>query len=379
MGNNCGCNSENKIRDTLAKTKQPSCCGTTPFSAVTNRDKAIKADWVIEHKDTKIGRIPIISARLSRKDMVDGWKARWGLNRMNYRIEPGLYGIGNPDESSPVLVTANYKLTFDKVRKELDGFNGWILILDTKGINVWCAAGKGTFGTAELIHRLTLTKLALLVNHRTLILPQLGAVGVAAHEITKATGFNVIYGPVLARDIKVFIENNYQKTAPMRTVYFPLAARMAVAPIEIMHSLKLLLLMFVIIGIFSAIENKTLTFMAITDFLPFLGAVITGTVIFPALLPYLPFRSFAVKGYILGILYTAAVIFFMHPGSWGITFYFLVLPALVSFLTLNFTGASTYTSLTGTKIEVSTSLPVFAVLGIAGILVRILILVRYLA
>src|SRR4030066_353544 len=96
---------------------------------------------------------------LSFRDIFNGWKVRWGINRMDYKVNPGLYRIGNPCNSAPVLVTANYKLTFDSLRKELTGMDVWILVIDTKGVNVWCAAGKGTFGTEELIHRIADTKL----------------------------------------------------------------------------------------------------------------------------------------------------------------------------------------------------------------------------
>ena len=61
--------------------------------------------------------------------------------------------VGAPDADSPVLVTANYKMTVDLLRRELAGLNAWLLVLDTRGINVWCAAGKGTFGTGEVIRR----------------------------------------------------------------------------------------------------------------------------------------------------------------------------------------------------------------------------------
>ena len=69
---------------------------------------------------------------------------------MRYRVDPGLYSLGNPDSSSPVFVSANYRLSFNALRGSLKNSNCWILVLDTKGINVWCAAGKGTFGTEEL-------------------------------------------------------------------------------------------------------------------------------------------------------------------------------------------------------------------------------------
>jgi CO dehydrogenase/acetyl-CoA synthase gamma subunit (corrinoid Fe-S protein) len=96
------------------------------------------------------GGVSAISTSLSLKDILGAWKIRWGIGRDNCKVDPGLYAIGKPDSTSPVLVSANYKLTFDTVRKNLNAFDCWLLILDTKGVNVWCAAGKGTFSTDEL-------------------------------------------------------------------------------------------------------------------------------------------------------------------------------------------------------------------------------------
>ena len=91
------------------------------------------------------------------------------------------------------------------MRRALNGMDAWLLVLDTKGINVWCAAGKGTFSTKELIRQINLVGLEKIVNHHKVIVPQLGAVGVSAHEVKKSTGFSVIYGPVRAEDIHDFI------------------------------------------------------------------------------------------------------------------------------------------------------------------------------
>ena len=79
---------------------------------------------------------------------------------MDYRVEPGLYAVGSPTADSPVLVSANYKMSFDRLRSALPGVDAWILVLDTKGINVWCAAGKGTFGTDELVRRIEAARAA---------------------------------------------------------------------------------------------------------------------------------------------------------------------------------------------------------------------------
>ncbi len=122
-------------------------------------------------------------------------KSRIGAFRMNYAVTPGLYAVGDPTKDSDVFVTANYKLTFDILRRELKGMNAWILVLDTKSINVWCAAGKGTFGTDELIKRIAEAKLETVVSHRRIILPQLGAVGVNAGDGAEENGFQGFLRP----------------------------------------------------------------------------------------------------------------------------------------------------------------------------------------
>jgi hypothetical protein len=192
-----------------------SCCNTESITPYEKND-----EWVMGEIHTPKGSVPVVSTNLHFKDILGAWKVRWGIGRMNYKINPGLYAIGKPDHTSPVLVSANYKLTFDVLRKELSGLDCWILILDTKGINVWCAAGKGTFGTHELVGRILKTGLSEIVSHRKLVLPQLGAPGVSAHEVTKQTGFSVVYGPVRAKAIKTFLDSGFKATQEMRTVKF---------------------------------------------------------------------------------------------------------------------------------------------------------------
>jgi CO dehydrogenase/acetyl-CoA synthase gamma subunit (corrinoid Fe-S protein) len=91
--------------------------------------------------------VPQVGTKLTRADRLGTWKARWDIGRMDYLVPPGLYAVGNPTPADPVLVTANYKMSYDIVRSVLEGRNVWLLVLETYGINVWCAAGKGTFGT----------------------------------------------------------------------------------------------------------------------------------------------------------------------------------------------------------------------------------------
>ena len=140
-------------------------------------------DYIIGTLETSAGPISQVSGQLSRRDRWEHLMVRMGISRMKYKVQPGLYAKGQPTPDSLVMVTANYKLTFDILRKELNDIDAWILVLDTRGINVWCAAGKGTFATASLVRRIKQTKLDQVVSHKKVIVPQLGATGVAAHQV----------------------------------------------------------------------------------------------------------------------------------------------------------------------------------------------------
>jgi hypothetical protein len=296
--------------------------------------------------------VPVVSARLSPRDVFGAWKVRWGIGRDRYTVSPGLYAVGKPTAESPVLVTANYKLSFDKLRAELSRTDAWILVLDTKGVNVWCAAGKGTFGTRELEMKILQHRPGEVVSHRTLILPQLGATGVSAPEVRKATGWRVVFGPVRARDLPAFLANGMKKDAAMRRVEFRFTERMAVAPMELVQSWPFLL------GIIAAALLLALPagpgyvrqFLGIC--LTLIGAVLVGTIAFPALLPFLPFRAFSVKGGLIGALWGVAASLALKTSIAGLAAMVLAAGSISAFLAMSFTGASTFTCQAGAEMEV---------------------------
>jgi len=316
-----------------------------------------------------------VSTQLTWRDHLAHCKVRWNLGRMGFVIAPGLYAVGQPSDQSPVLVTANYRLTFDRLRRELAHLDAWILVLDTQGINVWCAAGKGTFGTEALVQRLRQERLAERVTHGQIILPQLGAVGVAAHEVKSQTGFQVVYGPVYARDIKAFISARLKATEAMRRVHFTCYDRLVLTPVEIMLSLKYLVGACVVFVLLSGWTREGYAVRAIMQqgprVLGNLGAAfISGACLGPVLLPWLPGRRFAVKGMVIGFIVALALMLAGLSGSSLETAsWFLVVMSISSFLTMNFTGASTYTSLSGVEREMRTAVPVqLTGLGIGTVL-----------
>lgn len=319
----------------------------------------ISEAYVTGQANTQGGAISRVSTTLSFADHFGSFRARMGIGRMDYKVAPGLYCVGEVDENAPVLVTANYKLTFDALRKELGGLSAYILVLDTKGINVWCAAGKGTFGTAELVRRVKAAQLDKVVAHRTLVLPQLGAVGVAAHEVARRTGFRVVYGPVRASDLSAFLAAGMSATREMRTVKFTARDRLVLTPIELFQSFPYIAYAFCAMFILNALGIGN---YGLIDFAALLGALVAGTVLTPFLLPVLPFRAFSAKGALLGLLWAvglSALYGFPAP-SFGLLkaiAYLLLIPALSAFGAMNFTGCSTFTSLSGVNKEMKIALP----------------------
>ena len=334
--------------------------------------------YVTGSLETPAGPVPVVATSLSGEDRLGSWKARWGLGRMHYTVTPGLYAVGAATAESPVLVTANYKMSFDRVRSALAGVDAWILVLDTKGINVWCAAGKGSFGTAELVHRLDEARLAEVVSHRALLVPQLGAVGVSADGVREASGFRVKFGPVRAEDLPAFFAGGENATPEMRRVRFPLWERLVLAPVELVMGAKYAVLIAAALVLLSglgpglyAIDRILHVGIATGGFV--LAAFLASSILTPALLPWLPGRAFALKGAWIGLA-VATVAWWVTRDAPGLTAtlpgaisWFLLLPALTSFVAMNFTGASTFTSLSGVYKEMRFAVPVQIAGAVVGL------------
>lgn len=315
---------------------------------------------------TSVGKVPRVYDQLSWGDRVGGCKARWGAGRMSYTVEPGLYALGNPGRGSPVLVTANYKMSFDRLRQSLPGRSAWILALDTNGINVWCAAGKGTFGATELVGRMEASRLKEVVTHRDLILPQLAAPGVAAHEVKRLSGFKVTYGPVRSKDLPAFLDGGWKAAPSMRLKTFSFWERLVLIPIELVSGLKaavvLMAALFIVSGLIGSggFWTNGLTHGAL--YAPaVLCGLFSGAVLTPALLPWLPGRAFSLKGVVPGLAGAVFLALLQGGGreligldtlSWMI-----LVMVMASYLAMNFTGASTYTSLSGVRKEMRRALP----------------------
>jgi len=353
------------------------CCGAAaalPQEAVASPPDA---PWIAGTITTAVGDIPRVRTALGFEDRLGAWKARWGVGRMHYAVPPGLYAVGQPTPESPVLVSANYKLSFDRLRSQLAGLGAWILVLDTEGINVWCSAGKGTFGADEIVRRLEAVRLEEAVSHRTLVLPQLSAPGVSAHEVQARSGFRVVYGPVRAEEVPAFLAAGMKATPEMRRVRFPWRDRAALIPVELLMSAKYALLLAACLLVLAGLgRDGYVPARALAEGLPsvvlILLAWLVGVTLPPVLLPWLPGRAFSAKGAWAGLalLLVVGLYGWGHKSLFGdwltAAAWLFIIPVVASFLALNFTGSSTFTSLSGVRREVRVAIPIQVACAVVG-------------
>ncbi len=342
------------------------CCGSLPGPRSNPLEKPgyKLLSFVMDFKDTACGPVPRVKTKLAGSDHLGTLVARLGIKRDQYIIAPGLYCVGNPDQNSPVLVTANYKLTFDSLRQELTGLDAWLLVLDTRGINVWCAAGKALFSTREVVDRVKQTMLNKVVSHSQLILPQLGATGVSAHQVKKASGFKVIWGPVRANDIRRFIAADNRTEKSMRQVTFSIRERTVLIPVELSHlpkpSFWVLLAVFFLSGIGTSVFSlNDAWYRGLMALAAYAGGILAGAVAAPILLPWIPGRSFALKGALTGVVVGLAVVLLFKSGLiWLETMALLLITvAISSYLAMNFTGSTPFTSPSGVEKEMRRAIP----------------------
>ncbi len=353
------------------------CCGPKPGPPCSPYEKPGYRLWyfVKDFTETPNGFVPVIKTGLTVRDRLGTVRARLGISRDRYRVAPGLYCVGNPNTNSPVMVTANYKLSFDSLRKELDGVDTWILVLDTRGVNVWCAAGKKTFSSEEVIRQVHDVGLDKIVSHRELLLPQLGAPGVSAHKVKKGCGFKVVWGPVKAKDVKTFLNSGCKADISMRQLTFSMGERLVLVPVElsliVKPSLAILLAIFVISGVSPDIFSFSAAwFRGLHGAAAYLMGVLAGAVVVPAILPWLPMRQFYIKGIMSGL--PGGIVLILYWGSSitkleGVTL-LLLTTAVSSYAAMNFTGATPFTSPSGVEKEMRQGIPLQIIAVVAAII-----------
>ena len=196
----------------------------------------------------------------------------------------------------------------------------------------------------------------------------------------KLSGFKALFGPILAQDLPAFLAAGNKAQERMRRRSFPFRERLALIPIELVAALKILLpvaaAMILLAGLFgpSGFWRDAASF-GLFALVALLAAVAAGTIALPLLLPWLPGRAFAVKGAAIGALagfVLAVALKMIRTGPLvsvrlEVAAWLILVPALASFMGMNFTGSSTYTSLSGVRHEMRRAVPVQIAAGLVGL------------
>ena len=182
-----------------------------------------------------------------RTVLLDLWLLFFRIIPPYPKVRTGLYAVGHPEADSPVLVTGNFDLTVRRLIQAIDGkVNVWLLVADSAGINVWCAAGGGYFTAEKVIAAVKSSHLDEIVTHHALILPQLCANGVDGWRIRREIGWGVHWGPPRAIDIPAYLAGKRKKTDKMRWVKFPLKDRLEMVTVTMgFYGLLILLPVFI--------------------------------------------------------------------------------------------------------------------------------------
>ncbi len=213
-----------------------------------------------------------------------------------HRARTGLIPIGRPGPESPVLVTGNFTLTVRRLEEVLAGHNAWLVVANSKGINVWCAAGGGHLTHHDIITALRVARVADTVTRREAILPQLAATGVERRAITEATGFETRWGPARLEDLPAFLDRGARVVNTERFMRFPLWERMEMATASLV---PMLILVTPIVALVSGVVTALGAGLAMMS-------ALAGTF---SLLPWLPVNGprrmvplagFALAGWLAG-------------------------------------------------------------------------------
>jgi len=145
------------------------------------------------------------------------------------RHETGLFTFGNADANAPLLVSGDYFHTVRRLFATLSGRNCRLLVVDSAGINVWCAAGVGDFNENKIADALHTYEVEKTIAHRTLVLPQLAAAGVDVERLRELTGFTCRWGPASLDDLPLYLDSGCRVSEAMRQVRFSFVNKLLMA------------------------------------------------------------------------------------------------------------------------------------------------------
>jgi acetyl-CoA decarbonylase/synthase complex subunit gamma len=125
-------------------------------------------------------------------------------------VEAKLYEIGEPTETSPVMFTTNFSLTYFCVEAEVERSKipSYISVVDTEGLGVLNAYAGDKISAEKVVKTMAEQKVAEKVNHHKLIIP--GLIPSFRAEIEDTSDWKeVLIGPENATGIPAFLAEKW--------------------------------------------------------------------------------------------------------------------------------------------------------------------------
>ena len=278
--------------------------------------------------------------------------------KRTYVLEPGLYYSGEKyDPDSPLLVTSNYFLSVFLILYNIKKFNVRLLIIDTDGINVWCAAGKGQFSHDKILKSVEIYKIKLNSSKDKkeklkMILPKFCLSGVNIN-ILKKSGIKPIIGPLYAKDLPNYLKNPPYKNRNDDRVHFNLKSRTFTWLPGFIQFLFYSTGVYFILWILGV-------FLGFTAPLGIIYITVIIATAYPLLFPWIPGKKFAVKGISLGLLVSLGLIIFTSFA--GLSWIDLITAVIFTlatgiFMGLSYTGNSAVSNYSRVRKETAQFLP----------------------
>jgi acetyl-CoA decarbonylase/synthase complex subunit gamma len=202
----------------------------TPIEAWASQESSEEATW----REAAIASLLITHyASLLIMHTLEGWALlpvvilRQNLftdPRKPTAVEPGLRIFGEPDESSPVMFTTNFSLTYFTVSSDIESSpisnKCYLLVVDSEGVGVRTAAArasarKGGITAEGIAKAIKESGIEQKVKHKTLIIP--GLLAGLKDGIEKLTGWKAMIGPSNSAELPKFLEEHWYKSTEKLT------------------------------------------------------------------------------------------------------------------------------------------------------------------
>jgi acetyl-CoA decarbonylase/synthase complex subunit gamma len=110
------------------------------------------------------------------------------------QVKAGLYTVGEPGESSPVMFTTNFSLTYFTVRADIEKSKlpAWLLVVDTEGQSVMTAFAAGKLTAESVAKAIETEKVKEKSKRNEIVIP--GMVSRMSGKLNELTEMKVVVG-----------------------------------------------------------------------------------------------------------------------------------------------------------------------------------------